>query len=176
MIFNIIYGALVYVCRHQFKDFKSPNLITFVFSFILIFMSFPILENDQYRYLWEGRVLMGGENPYLSAPDSPLLDHIKFDARKLVGFPSLTTVYPPVALIWFSIASFFSGFYKVGLVILMFMNSILVTYIIMRLSRSSDKGWMLVLVFPLFLKEYVQSVHIDLLAFFWCFLFLIKKD
>ena len=62
MIFNIIYGVLVYVCRHQFKDFKSPNLITFVFSFILIFMSFPILENDQYRYLWEGRVLMGGKS------------------------------------------------------------------------------------------------------------------
>ena len=175
MSFNIVYGLLVYICRNQFDNGGAPRLITFVISYIFIFMSLPILENDHFRYLWEGRVLLGGEGPYFLAPDSSLLDHIKFDARESVGFSSLTTVYPPVALIWFSIASFFSEYYRVGLIALMIMNSVLVSYIIIRLFQVVDRAWMLVLLFPMLIKEYVQAVHIDLLAFFWCFLFLTNK-
>ena len=33
----------------------------------------PSLSGDLYRYVWEGRVIVAGENPYQKSPDDPSL-------------------------------------------------------------------------------------------------------
>lgn len=56
----------------------------------------PTLSDDLYRYLWEGRVVALGENPFLHAPGWAGWPEDAIRAR--VNHPELTTIYPPLAL------------------------------------------------------------------------------
>lgn len=69
----------------------------------------PSLSSDVYRYVWDGRVALAGENPYLRAPADPELASL----REGVGAPEwrrlehreVPTVYPPLALGLFALAA-----------------------------------------------------------------------
>lgn len=58
----------------------------------------PLLSDDLYRYLWDGRVVAAGVSPYRHAPTAPELEHLR-DAQvwPLINRPSERTIYPPVA-------------------------------------------------------------------------------
>lgn len=67
----------------------------------------PLLSDDLYRYLWEGRVLAAGGNPFRDAPSSlPGLDDALL-AR--VNHPGIPSVYPPIALLWFRALDLLGG-------------------------------------------------------------------
>lgn len=70
----------------------------------------PTLSDDVLRYLWDGRVAASGANPYALAPDSgelvPLRDDESLDDLwQRLPHRHVPTVYPPLALIGFSIAA-----------------------------------------------------------------------
>lgn len=152
-------------------EFKLP-LGVFIFGVITILFSEPLYENDHYRYLWEGNAFLRGENPYLNAPNSSLLDHLIFAGRERIGFDHLTTVYPPLGIIWFGLGGIFG--LEVGLRVLMVLNAILV-YLCFIKIKDHTKPWMLVALFPFFIKEFIQAIHIDLLAAFFFLLFMMEK-
>jgi len=52
---------------------------------------------DIYRYVWEGRVLLSGWNPYLHAPDSPLLEPLREGVWADVQHKTFSAIYPPLA-------------------------------------------------------------------------------
>lgn len=60
----------------------------------------PLFENDFYRYIWEGRVLAQGGNPYAHAPDSDRFEDLRDDVWVGVGYDHVPAAYPPLAL-WF---------------------------------------------------------------------------
>lgn len=68
----------------------------------------PTLSDDVHRYVWDGRVVLAGENPYRLAPDDPGLEPLRrrdgalWDRLDHRGVP---TVYPPVALGAFAAAA-----------------------------------------------------------------------
>jgi hypothetical protein len=51
----------------------------------------PLLSNDVYRYLWDGRTLAAGGNPYAAIPNDPRVNH-----------PEIRTIYPPHAELLFA--------------------------------------------------------------------------
>ena len=73
----------------------------------ILLPSIPSLSDDIYRYVWEGRVVSEGLNPFALAPDSPALAHLR-DATifSLISRTHLTTIYPPLAQYIFAAASF----------------------------------------------------------------------
>jgi len=58
----------------------------------------PLLSDDVYRYLWDGRVQLNGINPYRYPPAAPELAHLR-DGEIHAGInrPAKRTVYPPGA-------------------------------------------------------------------------------
>lgn len=58
--------------------------------------------DDIFRYVWEGRVLSGGINPYLHAPNSPELSLLRDATWENIGHPHYTAIYPPLAEITFA--------------------------------------------------------------------------
>ncbi len=52
----------------------------------------PLLSGDVYRYLFDGRTLASGTNPYAVLPDDPRVNH-----------PEIPTIYPPHAEIAFAL-------------------------------------------------------------------------
>ena len=78
------------------------------------FGSLPPLDDDFYRYLWDGAVLAHGFNPYTFSPEQVsqggifIPDGIKAlavagsDTIHLINFPELTSIYPGVAQLIFA--------------------------------------------------------------------------
>ena len=55
----------------------------------------PALSDDINRYLWEGRMVLSGINPYAHAPSDPALAALR-DARwELINNPDIPAAYPP---------------------------------------------------------------------------------
>ena len=57
----------------------------------------PSLSNDVYRYLWDGKVIAEGLNPYRLAPEDPTLESVRGDLWPKLSHRDIPTVYPPVA-------------------------------------------------------------------------------
>lgn len=63
------------------------------------------LEDDFYRYLWDGAVVAAGGNPYAVAPSG--VESVAgqgLDVLARINFPELTTLYPGVAQAVFAVA------------------------------------------------------------------------
>jgi hypothetical protein len=63
------------------------------------------LSDDALRYLWDGRVALAGFNPYALPPSDPALAPLRDDLWQRLPHAEVPTVYPPLAIGAFSIAS-----------------------------------------------------------------------
>jgi hypothetical protein len=63
------------------------------------------LSDDVFRYLWDGRVLLHGIDPYRFAPDDPALAFLRDGAWERVNNASIPTIYPPFSQALFGLAA-----------------------------------------------------------------------
>ncbi len=61
----------------------------------------PMLSDDIYRYVWEGRVQSAGANPYMHAPTDPGLEALRDADWERINHPEATAIYPPLAQLFF---------------------------------------------------------------------------
>jgi alpha-1,6-mannosyltransferase len=57
----------------------------------------PAQSDDIYRYLWEGRVQLAGENPFLHPPDSQAFSALRDSIWERINHPEYSAIYPPLA-------------------------------------------------------------------------------
>ncbi|WP_460217786.1 glycosyltransferase 87 family protein [Psychroserpens sp. MEBiC05023] len=135
-----------------------PYLTTIAFIFRAIFiLAIPNLSQDFYRFIWDGRMLLEGLNPYLFTPESFIIsgDYPITQARELyAGMGELNgshfTNYPPINQLCFAIASLFSG------------HSILGSAIVFRLLIiAADFGTFI------FGKRLLEQLNIPTKHIFW---------
>ncbi|PTM11973.1 MAG: mannosyltransferase [Bacteroidetes bacterium] len=117
---------LFYKIIQLYKDnLKLLTWIAFGFRAIFIF-ALPNLSQDFYRFIWDGRMILEGINPYLYTPES-FIAKGKFpliQAQELYqGMGSLSaghfTNYPPLNQLCFVIAGLFSGKSILGSVVVL---------------------------------------------------------
>ena len=65
----------------------------------------PTLSDDTLRYVWDGRVATAGFNPYLHAPEDEVLAPLRDELWQRMPHQHVPTVYPPLALATFTVAS-----------------------------------------------------------------------
>jgi len=61
----------------------------------------PVLSDDLYRYLWDGRVQVAGLDPYAHAPSAPELEGLRDGNWSHINHRHVPTIYPPLAQLWF---------------------------------------------------------------------------
>ncbi len=94
-------GAGIMLCgfyialRTTILDWRLVALVAVLTRLILLFQA-P--GDDIYRYVWEGRILWAGWNPYLHAPDAVALEPLRDGVWESVQFKFFTAIYPPLAL------------------------------------------------------------------------------
>lgn len=115
MALGLIYAGAVWLCL-RLSTRSSTFAVAFTVGVVmraLFFGSNPILEDDYYRYLWDGASVVHGFNPYAivpeqaaSGPDAELAQLAVESGNVLqrVNHPALSTVYPPVAQAAFAVA------------------------------------------------------------------------
>lgn len=96
------WGACALFSAWAAREARVPTAALFLAAIavrVVLVGTPPLLSDDLYRYLWEGLLLNHGGNPFLQAPASVAgLDDV---LRAKVNHPQLTSIYPPVALLWF---------------------------------------------------------------------------
>lgn len=124
-----LYAVLFYLFCKLLTIFKHQAQVLgyFAFAFRAIFiLAIPNLSQDFYRFIWDGRMLLEGFNPYLHTPLSFIgQGHYPIaQAQELYnGMGALNashfTNYPPVNQWCFAIAALISGKSILGAVLVM---------------------------------------------------------
>ncbi|MEO1083301.1 MAG: hypothetical protein AAFY88_03585, partial [Acidobacteriota bacterium] len=123
----------------------------------------PSLSDDAVRYLWDGRVVASGANPYLLAPEDTRLSQLRDDAWLAMPHKHVPTVYPPLALLIFSLAGFSPAPFLVLKIILVLADLVgcwLLARLAVRLGapvgRAAWYAWS-----PLVTLEIAGQGHVD---------------
>ena len=118
----ILFYKLTQISKRHFKLLLVASLVLRLVFIVAI----PNLSQDFYRFIWDGRMLLQGLNPYLHTPES-FVSLGKFpiaQAQELVaGMGALNashfTNYPPINQLCFTIAALFSGKSILGSVVVL---------------------------------------------------------
>ena len=65
----------------------------------------PFTTHDVERYLWDGAVLLNGFDPYIVAPDNPLIAELRAIWPTPEEHAAYPTLYPPIALAFFALSA-----------------------------------------------------------------------
>lgn len=110
LIFIFFYFTRKYISLQQL--FFAAILLRFGSAFIM-----PSLSDDVYRFIWDGQLIVNGQNPLLTTPDSYLsaFSHSNenylylLQLHGLINHPQFYTCYPPLMQGVFTVAAFFGG-------------------------------------------------------------------
>ncbi|MFC6268710.1 polyprenol phosphomannose-dependent alpha 1,6 mannosyltransferase MptB [Frigoriflavimonas asaccharolytica] len=111
----------------QSKEFSFKNLaiISIVLRLIFLF-SLPNLSQDFYRFIWDGRLIVEGLNPYIHLPNDLISDpdfklsQANYLVQKMGNLSaSHYSNYPPINQLFFTIAGFFGKNSIIGSVIIL---------------------------------------------------------
>lgn len=107
------------------NNFSFLVIVSFLFRLLFLF-AIPNLSQDFYRFIWDGRMILEGLNPYLFTPES-FINSGEFpivQTKELfIGMGELNgshyTNYPPINQFCFVIAGIIAGKSIIGSVIVM---------------------------------------------------------
>ncbi len=125
----------------------------------------PNLSGDVYRYIWDGRVVAAGFNPYLHVPADPALAALRDPAQYglIDKRDYAVTIYPPVAEALFALVTRLSTgvlAMKAAMVLLEGLAVLAVARLMRRLGRP--RAWLaLYLLHPAPVWEIAGNGHAD---------------
>lgn len=147
---------------------------------VAMLLSAPILEDDFYRYLWDGAVVADGGNPYEHAPGDMRSDVGGGDSGRLkqlanesgvvnerINHPQLRTIYPPVAQGTFAVAHRMKPWSLGAWRLLLLGIDVATVLLLVVLVRELKLPVLCIAVYwwnPLLVKEAFNSGHMDLVA------------
>ncbi|WP_323787018.1 mannosyltransferase [Psychroserpens sp.] len=154
--YTALWIIFILLLKYAKDNIKFLTIIAFLFRAVFI-LAIPNLSQDFYRFIWDGRMILEGFNPYLYTPVS-FIDTQNFpvaQARELyAGMGQLNgshfTNYPPLNQLCFVIAGLFSG------------HSILGSAMVLRLLIvAADFGTLY------FGKRLLKQLNIPVKNIFW---------
>jgi len=124
-IYAVLFSSYFYFIKKNANNVQFLIGITILFRLVFLF-SIPNLSQDFYRFIWDGRMLFEGLNPYLSLPETFINQH-EFPVHQAfdlyTGMGTLNgshyTNYPPINQLCFLMAAFFANKSIVGSVVVM---------------------------------------------------------
>jgi len=177
--FLFLVGMLTAVPVHWHE--KQQWIFIAILSIILriAFFNYPA-SSDVYRYIWEGNILNKGFNPYLAAPDSPVLKSYVDEVWRHVSHKNLTACYPPLSMLIFQMAAAISPTVPCfkGLVLLFDSASISLLALLIRDRGLPPNRIALYALNPLVLVYIAGEGHLDVIQVFFillCFYLLAKN-
>ena len=163
----IFFGTLLFgLLLVQFYKENSQDRLGLLWPCLGVLLNFghlPYFENDFYRYFFEGKAFLFGLNPYLKSPIE-LFSMVEFKEFLFIGYPGLTSIYPPLIIGLFAVFSFLS--LKSALFIFSLLNAVLIWWLIgflRRLPRFPNRYLPLTLIF--LQREMCLNYHFELIAF-----------
>ena len=142
----------------------------------------PTTSDDYYRYLWEGKILLHGVNPYEKNPADSSLNFLHGkDLPSKVTFKTMAAIYPPAAQLIFAAGYFISGESPVGLKLIYLLCEFFTLLFLLKLFRLQKENEHQIIFYawlPLPVMEFFVNAHLDAAAvmFFVMFLYYTMKE
>lgn len=125
----MLYSAMFVLFYKLIQRFKSNTYFLTYLAFglrAIFILAIPNLSQDFYRFIWDGRIILEGINPYLFTVESfinqgefPLAEALELRAGMGDLNASHFTNYPPINQLCFTIAALFSSKSILGSVVVM---------------------------------------------------------
>jgi alpha-1,6-mannosyltransferase len=172
---------LPWLIRHsdRLEGATAKQLLVFVLAvgFALrcaMFVTQPALEDDYYRYLWDGAVTAHGMNPYAESPaaaleegDETALGRLALSAgvvMERINHPDLKTIYPPVAQAAFAMAHVIAPWSIAAWRLVCLGGEVATVALILALLGMAARSPLWVALYwwnPLVVKEMINSTHME---------------
>ncbi len=188
ILFTGLFAAHYFLFRlYALSHFRYLLIACILFRVLLLF-SVPNLSDDVYRFIWDGRLMMHGINPYSQLPaevmQSALIPGITKELYQQLNSPSYYTIYPPVlqSIFWLTAKASNNVFGTIVcmkvIILLAEAGSILLLPAILKRLQQPKHYTLLYAVNPLVIAELTGNVHFDAVMIFFlmlAFLFLLKN-
>lgn len=177
--FSAFFSYFWLIKLHSDSKFLFPLGII---SHLLMFITLPTLSDDIYRFIWDGRLLDAGIDPYAQIPEYYLeygkeiigISQSLFDK---LNSPQYFTVYPPLnqLIFWISVKiggdNLLLSTNVIRLIILMAeIGSFIFLQKILRKNRKPPELAFWFLLNPLVILEFTGNVHFEAIVIFFLML------
>ena len=171
LAFVFVALALLRIRRYQDLPHVGLGVLAVAVAARLVLLpAAPSLSGDLYRYVWEGRVLLHGGNPYRQSPDDPRLASLRDrEIYANVNHKNLATIYPPLAEAGFALVARLSptvAAFKLWVAL----HDLALVLVLLSWSKRRGLSPVAVIAYawnPLVLVEYAGSGHNDPVALLW---------
>nr|WP_314840307.1 polyprenol phosphomannose-dependent alpha 1,6 mannosyltransferase MptB [uncultured Flavobacterium sp.] len=113
LLFGVLFFSLVKIIQEQRENISYLLGLGLCFRIIFAF-ALPNLSQDFYRFIWDGRILLEGFNPYTNLPNDLIVNPNFNIAQAQELFKSMGSLsashfsnYPPINQLFFVIAGIF---------------------------------------------------------------------
>ncbi len=166
------------------KIFKTEPVLFVILFFALLYRitlipTVPSTSDDVYRYIWEGKILAHGFNPFETPPNDPELNFLHSETLPdKVTYPGMTSIYPTVAQAVFLFNYFVAGESDWGMKLIYLLCEFITLLFLVKIFELRKQNPAYVVLYawlPLPIMEYFVNSHIDAVGimFFVVFVFLI---
>ncbi len=176
----LFFLAVINITKLPIKEsWVAWIIFTGLMARIIIIPSTPILEDDFYRYLWDGAVTANEFNPYYLSPLQVQQQHpdvpekiLKLaeesgDVINKINHPKIRTLYPALSQIMFAISYLLFPWSVTGWKFLMLLADIVLLFFLIKILRELKLPPSFVAIYwlnPIVLHEFFNSAHYDLFA------------
>ncbi len=180
LIGTLFFLAIINITKLPLKEgWIAWIIFTGLMARIIILPSAPILEDDFYRYLWDGAVTANEFNPYYLSPLQVQQQHpdvpekiLKLaeesgDVISKINHPKIRTLYPALSQIMFAISYLLFPWSVTGWKFLMLLADIVLLFFLIKILRELKLPPSFVAIYwlnPIVLHEFFNSAHYDLFA------------
>ena len=173
-LFFVLFGSAYYLFKNVF--FKTKYLIWVGVAFrVLHLFSVPNLSDDYTRFLWDGRLVVEGMNPYNEVPEAVLEkgildsnDTVVMELFTTLNSPGRHTIYPPINELIFSVSAFTGyesvniGVFTMKVILFLFeLLSLLLIAKILSLLEINQRNILLYALNPLIIVELMGNMHFE---------------
>lgn len=184
-VYGFIFAAYLYLVYHKTRITVNQIIGIGILFRLLFLFSTPALSDDFYRFIWDGRLLFNGINPFAELPsyyiNNPSLAPLGINTElfQLLNSPTHYTVYPPIPQFinwiaaWLATDSIWLS--AVILRIVQTMAEIGTLYLFPKVLRSfslDEKNIAWYALNPLIIIELIGNLHHEALMIFFLMLFL----
>lgn len=178
--FVLFFFAYFLIQNKRFKVERNSKIVFLIIVFGILFrITFiPTLyttSDDVHRYLWEGKVIVNGYNPYTTPPTDSNLAHLRDDNYEKVTFKNMPAIYPPLSQAMFAVNYVIAGNSPAFLKLIYLLFEVITLLFIIKILVFKGKDTKLVLLYawlPLPILEYFNNAHIDVIGITFLVMFL----
>jgi alpha-1,6-mannosyltransferase len=184
--FRMIIGLYFFIAVFNIKKLKNGKLwlwfivVVGIVSRIILIPSQPAIEDDYYRYLWDGAVTAHGYNPYVYSPEAAMdftnsdvpdelheLANESGEIVKNINHPHIRTIYPILSQIVFAAAYFIAPWQFWAWKVLLLLFDFALLLILFKTLKELKLPLLFVTFYwlnPVVIHEFYNAAHMDLLA------------